>query len=128
MSGGFLSKLFPVSVPLPRPQVPENVTRICVRHAFALCCVVWCWGKKEGWNFLLCVCSFFLFFETHIGSTAHLPFHIVLIFVSFCRSRDLGSPIIPAVHEQLRQRLRKPIQTSTKLFFISIRVVSVRHF
>ena len=125
MSGGFLSKLFPVSVPLPRPQVPENVTRICVRHAFAfmlcvvcmLCCVLL---GKEGWMELfvlcVCVCSCFFFFETYIGSTAHLPFHIVLIFILFCRSRDSGSPIIPVVHEQLRQRLRKRIRTRYVVF------------
>jgi len=27
---GFFSKIFPISTPLPRPQVPEGVTRICV--------------------------------------------------------------------------------------------------
>ena len=66
MSGGFLSKLFPVSVPLPRPQVPENVTRICVRHAFAfmlcvvcmLCCVLL---GKEGWMELFVMCVIYRF-------------------------------------------------------------------
>ena len=142
----FLSKFFPVSVPLPRPPVSEGVTRICVslvarlRLQSTVSSTVYVYVSSTVYTIFcraavrstpVVLISRIQYTHNTLISFFYIAIHYILFFSIIQtknRFRDSVSLITPDVPVPLHPLSRKPIPKSMKHGITLIPVVFVPPF